>query len=175
MGSASKKIVKANVLRLLNHAAGGQLPERESGVTRLKKLNITQGSAQRILDDESDLRLETLDQVAKGFRLAPWQLLVPNIDPNAPPELASSAADTHTGLHLTLAAHPLSAAEVRATLEALDVTGQALVGDILSAIRHRLAPPAEVVVRRDGSWSNEKLENAPQVADRLDLVRKALK
>jgi hypothetical protein len=88
MESESKKIVRENVLALLRQAAGGELPPNESGVTRLKNLGLSHGNAQRAIEDSSDLRLGTVDQLAKAFNLKSWQILVPRLNVASPPELA---------------------------------------------------------------------------------------
>lgn len=157
MGSASKKVVKKNVLSLLGHAAGGKLPAGESGVTRLKKLNITQGSAQRVLDDESDLRLDTLDQLARGFGMRAWQLLVPKLDPAAPPTLATGGSPIEPPSQEGQRTDPpTSGDEAEAIFDGLDANSQALLGDIISIVRRRLLERGEETIGRDASWGKEE-------------------
>lgn len=76
MGPQSKKIARANILLLLQKK-GGELKPNETGVTRLTKMGIANGSAQRLLGDESDIQLGRIDQVAEKLGVEPWQLLKP--------------------------------------------------------------------------------------------------
>lgn len=76
MVSDLKRIVRENVLQLIQKTAGPLKP-RESGVTRLVALGIPNGTAQRILDDVSDVRLETVEQLAAALKVAPASLLAP--------------------------------------------------------------------------------------------------
>lgn len=86
MESQSKRIVRSNILMLLNRDAG-PLPKNQSGVTRLKAyLKVPQGSAQRLLDDVSDLQLGSLDRFAAALKVESWQLLTPWASANSPPQ-----------------------------------------------------------------------------------------
>lgn len=89
MESNSKKTVRENVIALLSRRQ--PLRTHESGVTRLKSLGVAHGNAQRTVDEESDMRLATLDQVAAALKVAPWQLLVDGLDPGALPQLVPAA------------------------------------------------------------------------------------
>lgn len=75
----------------------------ESGVTRLKNLGVSHGNAQRTVDNESDMRLGTLDQVAEALGLKSWQLLVEGLDADRPPRLAD-AKDSYSAAALRVAA-----------------------------------------------------------------------
>ena len=106
MQSEGKKTVRANVLAMLSHAS--EMRVGESGVTRLKKVGLAQGTAQRLLDDVSDVRLETLDQLSQGLNVEPWQLLVPSLNPAALPVLADKTDASLLGDDLVAALGRLS-------------------------------------------------------------------
>jgi hypothetical protein len=74
MVSDLKKIVRANALQLIQKATGPLKP-RESGVTRLVALGIANGTAQRILDDASDIQLETVERLAAALKVSPLRLM----------------------------------------------------------------------------------------------------
>lgn len=82
-------IVAANVLALLRKQHP-DMRSHETGITRLLQAGMTQGSAQRILKGETKLNLGTLEEVAKALRVPVWQLLVPDLDANAPPGLTAA-------------------------------------------------------------------------------------
>lgn len=90
MESDSKRNVRLNVLALLDRAR--PMRASESGVTRLKNLGVSHGNAQRTVDDQSDMQLATLDQIAAGLRVKPWQLLVEGLDPARLPSIEPAAA-----------------------------------------------------------------------------------
>lgn len=77
MVSDLKKIIRDNTLQLVQKATGPLKP-RESGVTRLVAMGISNGTAQRILDDDSDLRLETVEQLAAALKVTPVSLMTPD-------------------------------------------------------------------------------------------------
>jgi hypothetical protein len=79
MVSEMKKVVRENALKLIQQSTGALKP-RESGVTRLTALGIPNGTAQRVLDDTSDLRLETVEQLAAALKVKPWELMTPGLE-----------------------------------------------------------------------------------------------
>lgn len=98
MVSDLKKIVRDNALRLIKKATGPLKPN-ESGVTRLVALGMTNGTAQRILDDITDMRLETVEQLAAALKVTPIALMTP--DAQAPAMLFRDL-DSFEGMLLTL-------------------------------------------------------------------------
>lgn len=84
MEKTAKQVLRENVLELLQKDA--KLVGKETGVTRLVKLGLSNGNAQRVLDS-SEVGTERLDQLARVFGLSAWQLLVPGLDPKQPPTL----------------------------------------------------------------------------------------
>jgi len=84
-----KEIVRDNLLALLRHDAGGEMPARQSGPSALsRKAGKTAPSwGQRYLD-ETDIGISRLEEVAKLWGLQPWQLLVPELDPDRPPTIS---------------------------------------------------------------------------------------
>lgn len=73
-----KRAVRENV-RALIEKTGGKLKPGQSGVTRLLKLGISNGNAQRLLDEESTVSFETLEKVADAFKVNPWDLVTPGM------------------------------------------------------------------------------------------------
>ncbi len=101
-------------MRLIVHRGGGALPPGQSGVSRLVKHGgLAQGTSQRVLDEESHLLLDTLDSLAKGFRLEAWQLLVPGMDPSRPPMLSAPGSTGIFSRELMERFGKLSADEMR--------------------------------------------------------------
>jgi hypothetical protein len=153
----SKKVVTANVRRLLEHR-GGKLPEGQSGVSRLKALGVSHGNAQRALSDDEGMRLATLDEIAAAFKMKPWQLLVPNVNPKALPTLAEGGSPNEPlSSEDRLTDSTKSEDEAGTVFDGLDSTGQALLGDIISIVRQRFAVSGEEMVGRDSQWSSENL------------------
>lgn len=62
-------------------------------------LSVSLSQAQRILSGAHGFTLETIETVARAFNLAPWQLLVPGLDPKIPPKLAAPAVDAEKVAH----------------------------------------------------------------------------
>jgi len=133
MESASKKTVRANVLAFLGRL--GPLRERESGVTKLKNLGVSHGNAQRTVDQESDMRLATLDQVAAALKMKPWQLLVETFDPASPPVLAAGSQQP--------AKHSARALEVATLFDALAPRRQRLLYAQIQDMHNPDAPDAD--------------------------------
>jgi hypothetical protein len=75
MKSNTKSVLRSNVLGRLGKLK--ELRAHETGVSRLVALGFSNGTAQRILDPEQDVRLVTLEQLAAKMKVKPWQLLVP--------------------------------------------------------------------------------------------------
>ena len=56
-----------------------------------KKGGPPNGTLDRMRRADAACRIDALAQVAHVFGLQPWQLLVPGLDPHAPPQLEMSA------------------------------------------------------------------------------------
>lgn len=76
-----KTVVRENVRRLLRLAPG------ESGVAKLMRRGFSNGTAQRLLGGETSFGVDLLAEVSAAFGLEPWQLCVPNLDPDRVPAL----------------------------------------------------------------------------------------
>lgn len=86
--------LRDNVLKLLVQQSGDWKPSERGktrGVTRLKKLGLTQGTAQRVLEGSTSIGLEILQQLASAFHVKPWHLLVPGLDVEALPVAGRAA------------------------------------------------------------------------------------
>ncbi len=51
-----------------------------------RRIGIGNGTLGRLRNAQVECTIETLDQVARYFRLEPWQLLVPGLDPARLPQ-----------------------------------------------------------------------------------------
>lgn len=56
-----------------------------------KAAKVDQKTVGRILNKTNEPSLEVLSKIAKAFGLAPWQMLVPDLEPTNPPMLASES------------------------------------------------------------------------------------
>jgi transcriptional regulator with XRE-family HTH domain len=70
-----RQVLRQNVLNLL--AEDRPLKSNESGVQRLVRLGVANGTAQRILNAEASVGLDVIEQVAYVLRVSPWRLLRP--------------------------------------------------------------------------------------------------
>lgn len=86
MESASKKTLRENVRAIIAFRAG--IRPEDVGVSRVIQLNLPNGTAQRLLGTDSDLRMDTIDVIARGLGVESWQLLVPSLDPAKLPVIA---------------------------------------------------------------------------------------
>lgn len=83
------KIVSINVKTLMAKRWGKQ------NISQLGKAEgLSNGTAQRLVEGETSYGVEKVQAAAKAFDLEAWQLLVPGLDPDRPPELAGSMANT---------------------------------------------------------------------------------
>jgi hypothetical protein len=73
MGKTVKQVIQENVRNLL------KLQPDESGVQKLIQKGFPNGSAQRILNSETQIGVDQLDKLAKAFKVEPWQLCAPNL------------------------------------------------------------------------------------------------
>lgn len=77
MAQTIKEIFAANLLTLLERHAGAKL-NRAQAVTALVNLGIPTGTAQRLIDDRTNVQINTVELVAGKFRVAPASLLTPH-------------------------------------------------------------------------------------------------
>lgn len=69
------------------------MPDGQTGVTQISALAGKKTSwGQRLLDEQTDVRLSTLAEAAAAFKLQTWQLLVPGLNPSKPPGLSDDPA-----------------------------------------------------------------------------------
>lgn len=82
----SKEVLWANVSRLMCKKYG------KENLTRLAtEAKIGPGSATRIKDRQTSVGLDVLDSVASALGVEPWQLMVPELDPEALPALGGDS------------------------------------------------------------------------------------
>jgi hypothetical protein len=66
----------------------------KENLTRLAAdAKIGPGTASRIKQQETSVGLDTVDAIAKAFKLDPWQLLVPHMNAEHPPHLQTRTED----------------------------------------------------------------------------------
>lgn len=93
MGTGIKQIASENALALAKRRAGVEgMKANETGITLLKNHGLSQGTAQRLLASEGDVRLGAIEVLARGLHVHAWQLLVPGLNPTALPELHPSTS-----------------------------------------------------------------------------------
>lgn len=78
-----RAVLRQNVKALLDSKRG---PTNPTALGKAAK--VGQASVNRILDTEKDVRLSTIERIAKIYDLEPWQLLVAGMNPANPPVLA---------------------------------------------------------------------------------------
>lgn len=75
-----KRILWANVLRLMTHHWGGE------NLTRLARdARVGPGTCTRIKEQKTSVGIDILQKVAAAFDLQAWHLLTPDLDPANPP------------------------------------------------------------------------------------------
>ena len=82
----SKSVLRANVETLMR-AWYGKVNKTAFG----RDTGIEIGGAQRVLSGETNVGVDMIDAIARRAALEPWQLLVPDMQPDAPPELRTPA------------------------------------------------------------------------------------
>lgn len=81
MASDLRKIIRDNVRRLL------KLGPNDKGIAELVRLGLSNGTAQRLMGAETSIGIELLQTLADGLDVEPWQLCVPDLDPEVMPRL----------------------------------------------------------------------------------------
>ena len=79
----SRAVLWENVSALMRQRYG-----KEHLTKFAKDIGAGPGTATRIKNQETSIGLDVIDRIAVEFKLEPWQLLVPNLDPTNPPVLA---------------------------------------------------------------------------------------
>lgn len=78
----SKKTLRENVSNLMKSRYGGE------NLTRLAAdAKVGPGTVTRIKEQETSIGIDLIAKVARVFKLDPWQLLVPDLDPKRAPSL----------------------------------------------------------------------------------------
>ena len=80
--SDTAKVLGANLRALM-----GSQPELSSNPKLAEKTKLGTGTISRLKNGQVDATVSTLEALAKAFDMAPWQLLVPNLDPSNRPTL----------------------------------------------------------------------------------------
>jgi transcriptional regulator with XRE-family HTH domain len=87
--SDTAKVLGANLAALM-----ASNEELNSNPKVSKKTGLGTGSISRLRNGDVDANLSTLEKIARAFDLAPWQLLVPGLDPgNLPALLAATETE----------------------------------------------------------------------------------
>lgn len=78
----SKRVLWDNVVTLMKKKYGGE------NLTRLAlDAKFGPGTSTRLKKQVTSIGVDVIEKLAVVFELQPWQLLVPNLDPEAPPLL----------------------------------------------------------------------------------------
>jgi hypothetical protein len=85
-----KRTIRENILALLCKEFG-PLPPGQTGISQLMKKGFATSTAQRVLDEDTQIRVDLLEELARKFGLSPWQLLVPSLDPASLPGLTADS------------------------------------------------------------------------------------
>lgn len=83
----AREILADNLARLMEH-------HMRDEVNRPRKLSTITGlslsSVQRVLSAKTGPSIDTIEAVASAFGLAPYQILIPGLNPAAPDEIESA-------------------------------------------------------------------------------------
>ena len=72
-----------------------------------KKFKVGEATLHRILHADAAIKLDAIEAVARGFGIAPWMLLVPELDPdNLPVSLSAAERDLYRRLQQAVRATP---------------------------------------------------------------------
>lgn len=82
VASSTAKVLGENLAALM-----AAHPELNSNPKLAAKTRLGTGTISRLRNGMVDANLDTLERMATAFGVAPWQLLVPGIDPTNPPTL----------------------------------------------------------------------------------------
>lgn len=75
----SKDVIRANCKTLVESRG------KKWGPTGIREvMGVSHGAAQRIYEGRSQIQTDTLDEAALHVRLAPWQLIAPNMEAGEP-------------------------------------------------------------------------------------------
>lgn len=77
-----KQVLAGNLKRLMEHRYGG-----ENQTALAKESKVSQATVGRIMRKEVAAGVVNIAKLARAFHLAPWQLVVPDLDPTSPPVL----------------------------------------------------------------------------------------
>ena len=83
LGTRPSKVLAKNINRLKIAFPEVYASQGKAG----KAAGVSQSTIDRLEEGETDTRIGTVESVARAFGFAGWQLLVPDFDPNDPPEL----------------------------------------------------------------------------------------
>lgn len=106
MGKSAKRTIAANVMRLLRERAGDPEMQRKQAVTALVHLKIATGTAQRLLDETTDIQIGTLEDVAGKLSVTLLDLMSDRSADLAAPE--ASTVDCTPALLVEHLAHMMN-------------------------------------------------------------------
>jgi hypothetical protein len=87
---ASRAVIAANLRRLMDRQGRASVTEQDlAKMARRAGESLSQSTINRILNAKVSVGVDHLMILAALFDLEPWQMLVPDLDPDDPPVLAS--------------------------------------------------------------------------------------
>jgi len=86
-----RKVLASNVLALLVNRGGALKPNEKKGYSRLVAKGIPMGTAQRVLDGDTSIGIDKVQEIAEKFGAKAWQLLVPDFNAGSLPKIGGAA------------------------------------------------------------------------------------
>ena len=99
----TKKVLWINVLAIMDYHYGKENLSRFA-----RETGCGPGTATRIKNMSTSVGIDVLEKIADRFKLQPWQLLTPNLDPANPPVAYLSSYERELYQRLKLAAESLA-------------------------------------------------------------------
>jgi hypothetical protein len=125
-----------------------KVPPNQVGMTAISKHGISLGTAQRVLEAKTEVKLHTLTELAEAFNVTPAQLITPNLGVNGQdlPVRIPPWPFQQVSMHMLLSIEPGALAAIDAALFAMlklipGAVGGA-VGGAVPAARPAPVPPA---------------------------------
>lgn len=117
-----RAVVAVNLQRLIDYAKDNRRPGADAK-SLAAKAGVTPSTVGRWLKGDNAAQIDTLETVAKVYKLRAWQLLIPNLDPANPPAVAYTDAERRLYWRIKAAFQDLAQGEVDAETEEATSSG----------------------------------------------------